>query len=297
MSAFKKLFSDLVNADGDSTKLFKDASAGKPNIKVFVKETSPYFLVSDSFFYVPAYFTQGALDEFKKKNPSRQLGDLTEKVMLITKWSLELKRVDSDQVFTSYYGLEVRLIVHAFQPRLDEELHPARYPINLYRDDEFKTAIQHFRHRSIQQSLASCSADASKPVVEGKDDWHFKEGSTKVALLNTVRSKSVNAGSAKVKGGAAAKRDAKSNNKAKKAVATVVSSKVAKFTPSLPKKAATPAKGKKSAGKISSGKKALPTPNAQQSPGTKPSMQTFKQFLAHRSQSGAKRSAGKISKK
>jgi len=280
MSAFKKLFTDLVNADGDSSKLFKES---KPNIKVFVKETSPYFLVSDSFFYVPAYFTQSALDEFKKKNPSRQLGDLNEKVILITKWSLELRRVDSDSVFTSYYGLEVRLIVHAFQPRLDEELHPARYPINLYRDDELKTAIQHFRHRSIQQSLSSCSADAGKPVVEGKDDWHFKEGSTKVAILNNVRAKPAAAGSAKVKGGAVAKKVVKSDGKTKKVAAAAVSSKVAKFTPSQPKKAATPAKGKKSAGKVSSGKKAAATPSHQPSPGNKPSMATFKQFLHHRS--------------
>lgn len=71
---------------------------------------------------------------------------------------------------------------------------------------------------------------------------------------------------------------------------------MSKFTPSQPKKAATPAKGKKSAGKVSSGKKALPTPNAQQSPGAKPSMQTFKQFLAHKSMTGSKKSAGKFKK-
>jgi len=51
MSAFKKLFTDIINADGDTSRLNKDLA--KQSIKVFVKETSPYFLVSDSFFYVP----------------------------------------------------------------------------------------------------------------------------------------------------------------------------------------------------------------------------------------------------
>ena len=109
-SAFKTLFTEIVNAGGDFSKLNKDIS--KQSLKVFVKETAPYFLVSDSFFYVPAYFTQGALDDFSKKFPSVKPSDLTEKVILISSWSIELKKVDSNAVFTSYAGLEVRLIVN-----------------------------------------------------------------------------------------------------------------------------------------------------------------------------------------
>jgi len=70
-----------------------------------------------------------------------QLQDLNEKVILITKWSLELKKVNSNDVFTSYAGLEVRLIVREFKPQLGIALHPTRWPTNLYRDDEFKTII------------------------------------------------------------------------------------------------------------------------------------------------------------
>ncbi len=270
-------------------------------LKVYVKETQPYFLVSDSFFYVPAYFTQAALDDFKKKNPSHSLTELTEKVVLISNWSLELKRVDSNAVFTSYSGLEVRLIIHAFKPQFQEALHPARYPTNLYRDDEFKTTIQAFRHRSVQASLAGHKADEQplsgkgEPIVAGKDDWHFKEGSTKVALVQAARPKAVPAGSAKVKGGAAAKRVAKALSKdAKKGAKT--SDKVASFTPS--KKAATPAqKGKKSATAI--GRKSVPTPTGgkKETPAAKISMQTFKQFLKTHKDSGkaqlGKRSAPK----
>lgn len=303
MSAFKKLFTDIVNADGDSSKLSKDMS--KQMLKVFVKETQPYFLVSDSFFYVPAYFTQAALDDFKKKFSNVALNDLHEKVVLISNWSLELKRVDSNAVFTSYGGLEVRLIIHAFKPQLSDALHPTRWPTNLYRDDEFKTTIQHFRHRSVQKSLASHhDADIApgakgEGVVSGKDDWHFKEGSTKVVTLSSARPKAA-AGAAKVKGGAAGKRAGKAAAKVAKKPVAKSTEKVLKFTPS--KKGATPAKGKKSVG--AAAKKTMATPSGKKSAGTtdRMTMQTFKQFLklnkgAKGKQVLGKRSAGKKSAK
>jgi len=55
VSAFKTLFTDMVNACGESSKQNKELT--KQMLKVFVKETHPFFLVSDSYFYVPAYFT------------------------------------------------------------------------------------------------------------------------------------------------------------------------------------------------------------------------------------------------
>jgi hypothetical protein len=273
-------------------------------LKVFVKETQPYFLVSDSFFYVPAYFTQAALDDFKKKNPSHSLTDLEEKVVLISNWSLELKRVDSNAVFTSYSGLEVRLIIHAFKPQFQEGLHPVRYPTNLYRDDEFKTTIQHFRHRSVQASLATLKSDEQplngkgEPIVSGKDDWHFKEGTTKVAVLPAARLKASTGGSAKVKGGAANKRIQKAVSKVEKK-AGKTSDKVATFTPS--KNIAPAQKGKKSV--TTGAKKNVPTPTGgkKETPSAKLSMQTFKQFLKTHKDGGknlGKRSApGKKSAK
>jgi len=283
-------------------------------LKVFVKETNPYFLISDSYFYVPAYFTQAALDDFEKKFPTTKVGDLNEKVILITGWSLELKKVDSNTVFTSYAGLEVRLVVNGFKPQLGEAIHPTRWPTNLYRDDEFKTTIQHFRHRSIQANLEKMPATdvplfskggVDQGIVSGKDDWTFNEGSTKVVTLGGAKKAAAAASSsaAKVKGGAkrAGKVASKSAKKATKAAAPV-SAKVAKFTPSKPKNASA-AKGKKSA--TGAGKKALPTPvGAKKSaPATndKMTMKSFKQFIKfQKGKKGTtlgKRSAGKKSNK
>ena len=73
-------------------------------------------MVSDSYFYVPAYFTQAALNEYNTKFSQVNILDLESKVIIITKWSLELRKVNSSEVFTSYSGLECRLIVHSFKP-------------------------------------------------------------------------------------------------------------------------------------------------------------------------------------
>jgi hypothetical protein len=71
-------------------------------------------------------------------------------VVVLNQWSLELRRVNSAEVFTSYGNIEVRLVVHSFKPNLNERLNPNRYPINLFRDDELKTQIQQFRHAALQ---------------------------------------------------------------------------------------------------------------------------------------------------
>ena len=309
MSAFKKLFTDMINAGGDQDKLSKDMR--KQMLKVFVKESQPHFLVSDSYFYVPAYFTPAALSEFKEKFSNVSISDLEAKVILVTNWSLELKRSDA---FTSYAGLEVRLIVHSFKPQLQEQLHPVRWPTNLYRDDEFKTTIQAFRHAQVQASVAKNSTDLA-PLSGGKghvsqgvitqkgDEWSFKEGNTKVAALGGAVKKVVaSTSAAKVKGGASGKRAAKASSKAKKSTtkasaASKTTDKVMKYTPS--KKAATAAKpkGKQSAATKKAG--AVPTPSGKKSKATtdKMTMATFKQFLKYHDKKGSKSSTAILGKR
>jgi len=115
-----------------------------------VKESYPYFLVTDGYFFVQLYFTKEAVADFKSKFNNVNITDLHDRVILINNWTLELKRVNSAEVFTSYANLEVRLIAHSFKPNLNERLNPTRYPTNLFRDDEMKTIIQHFRHDALQ---------------------------------------------------------------------------------------------------------------------------------------------------
>jgi hypothetical protein len=274
MSAFKSLFTAMINADGDASKMSADFA--KNSIKVFIKETSPYFLVSDSFFYVPAYFTKAALDEHAKKFPNVKVADLAEKVILINNWSLELKRVDSNVVFTSYAGVEVRLIIHSFKPQLNESITPTRWPTNLYRDDEFKTTIQRARHNATVAALAKANTGDAK-IFAGKGfDWNFKEGNTAIVAVTGAAKKAAapaTTAAAKVKGGAAAKRTAKAASKDTKKVVKAAPSKtvekVLKFTP------------KKAVGKKSTGKKAASPGGKKSAAGTtdQMTMQTFKKFI------------------
>lgn len=211
MSAFKQLYTQMVQAGGNYDAL--PSTLLKKDLQVFVKESRPYFLVSDSFFYVPAYFTQAAMTEYNSKFSSVNVLDLESKVIVITKWSLELRKVNSAEVFTSYAGLECRLIVHSFKPQLKENLHPTRYPTNLYRDDEFKTTIQAFRHKQVCAAAAS-KASSMPQIGSGKGnvnqgvisnscgEWSFKEGTTKTVALGGGKPKKAGADSAvKVKGG------------------------------------------------------------------------------------------------
>jgi hypothetical protein len=146
-SAFKQLYSEIFNQGGDFSKVNKDFR--KP-LKCYVKESFPHFLVSDGYFFVPAYFTKEALSEFKAKFSNVNVVDLKDKVIVFNNWTLEMKKVNSSEVFTSYANLEAKLIVTSFKPLIGEKQPPSRFPTNLYRDDEVKTTIQHFRHQNIQ---------------------------------------------------------------------------------------------------------------------------------------------------
>ena len=234
-SAFKTLYTEMIKAKGDYSAL--PTNLLKKDLQVFVKESRPYFLVSDSFFYVPAYFTQAAMTEYSSKFSQVNVHDLENKVVVITKWSLELRKVNSAEVFTSYGGLECRLIVHSFKPQLKENLHPTRHPTNLYRDDEFKTTVQAFRHSQV--CAAAAKGSASAPAIgSGKGnvsqgimtnscgEWSFKEGNTKTVSLGGGKKKTGGDAKVSVKGG---KKIAKKPVKGKgSAVAAIVSGKASK---------------------------------------------------------------------
>jgi hypothetical protein len=293
MSAFKQLFTLMIEAGGDESKL--PADLRKKDLQVFVKESKPYFLVSDSYFYVPAYFTSAALTEFKQKFSQITLEELETKVIVITKWNLELRKASE---FTSYAGLECRLIVHSFKPLLKEKLHPTRFPTNLYRDDEFKTTIQHFRHNQLKAAaeksagmapLSGGKGAVSQGIIEGgAGEWQFKAGKTAVVSHAGKAAPAVKAASAapKVKGGA------KHHAKAAAKAAGKSSAVVAKVLKATPKSGKTPSKAP---GKESARPKTAGTPDAGKKSTNEKGGMTMKQYQKFLQNQKAK--AGKASKK
>ena len=318
-SAFKQLFTEMLNQGGDFSKVSKDL---KKPLKTYVKESYPFFLVTDGYFFVQAYFTKEAVAEYKAKFGNVNITDLHDRVVVLNSWSLEIRKVNSAEVFTSYGNLEIRLIVSSFKPNLNERLNPTRYPINLFRDDEVKTQIQQFRHSALQASLSknvkgdslpdiTKVSTASKAKVEGGivkassakgDDFaefSFKEGTTAVVALKDIYVQEHGAaakapeaaGVPKVKGGkAAAKAASKSAGKAKKAAGKKSTDKtvekVLKYTPSKSAaKKETPQKGASSAKKSTTGGKkqtpAMPSPGGKKSTKTtdQMTMAQFKKYL------------------
>ena len=60
----------------------------------------------------------------------------------INSWSIEL--VGNTNCFTSYAGLEMRMIINQMDIKKDFKVELKKYPTNLYRDDKMKISIQNF---------------------------------------------------------------------------------------------------------------------------------------------------------
>ena len=63
VSAFKQLYTEVLKNGGDVSKL--PSKIVNKKIKCFVKESGRFFLVTDAWFYLPCYFIQMAVSEFK----------------------------------------------------------------------------------------------------------------------------------------------------------------------------------------------------------------------------------------
>ncbi len=95
VSAFKKLYSAMINNGGNLSKVqseFKDASGKVKKIKCFVKESFPYFLATDNHFYVPCYFTKKAVDDFKSKHSGINITDLNPRLSRLENGLSKCKR-------------------------------------------------------------------------------------------------------------------------------------------------------------------------------------------------------------
>ena len=114
-------------------------------LRCSVKETMPNFLVTDGSFFISAYFTPDSYKDFRKQNASLRVTDLNDIMVQINKWSIELAG-NSDH-FTSYNGIEMKMIIHQMDLKKDFRVELKKYPTNLYRDDKMKSQITNFLNR------------------------------------------------------------------------------------------------------------------------------------------------------
>jgi len=201
-SAFKQLYTDMINSGGNSAKC--DSAATKKQIKCFVKESFPHFLVTDNHFYVPMYMTKKCVDGFKSGHSNVNISDLKSKVVVLTDWTLQMAKVNSADVFTSYGGIEIKLIVNSFKLAQNEKSKVllSRYPVNLYRDDEMKNLINNYTHGCVVKAVNSGVKGESMPNLGQKgaggagvvsfasgnnfSSWNFKSGSVATVDMATI---------------------------------------------------------------------------------------------------------------
>lgn len=177
-SAFKDLYTSILKG-GNLSNIEK--SIPKKQIRCFIKESFPHFLVTDDYFYIPCYFTKKAVDEFKNQFSNVNITDLKSKTLVLKEWSMEVAKVDSASVFTSYAGIEIKLIVKSFKvEKGDASL--TRYPLNLYRDDEIKTLIQSYLHNQVASSVKSgCKGDSLPDMSKLSSKGSVSQGVVKFA--------------------------------------------------------------------------------------------------------------------
>lgn len=216
-SSFKYLWTTVFNNNGDFSKV--PDKVRKTPIKCYVKESSPYFLVTDDFFYVPCYFTKKAADSVKN------LADLRGRVIVINDWSLELAKVKSEDVFTSYGGVELKLIVNSLTAKAGDSISLNRHPANIYRDAEVKTCIGNFIWNAQKKAIASGVKGDSLPDIsklsgkgnvsqgivkfaagEAFSNFGFKAANTATVALPSRGKSSAKAVKPTVKGGLSAKK-------------------------------------------------------------------------------------------
>lgn len=269
-------------------------------------------MVTDGYFYVPCYFTKKAVDQFHQKFGNQNITDLKNRVIKINEWTLELNRVNSANVFTSYGGLECRLVVKSFtpEPKKDESSNLPRTPFNLYRDDEMKILIQNYNHSAVSGAVKGASAalpdiakmntkgNVSQGIVSfGNPAYSHKEGKSQVVDLNSIFRQEKGADALKKQqvgnSGVRARGGVKASSKAiaKKGGAAPVTGKLAKFTPAGKAQAA-----KKSTTRIAKaikGSLVSPGPDANKGTANVSSMRDFNKLVNRVKSLKGKKSTGR----
>lgn len=118
-SCFKTLAFELLSKNGDFSKLNEKIRNSK--LKCWVKQTYPRFLISDGSFFMSAFFTKEAFERcHQSKEQNIDITHLQDGLILINKWSLELSLVNSAEEFTSYGGIQIKMIIYDFKVKTED---------------------------------------------------------------------------------------------------------------------------------------------------------------------------------
>ena len=111
-SAFKMLLINFLAANGDPLKLDKKFTK---TIRVGVKEVEPQFVLTDGQFNVSGYISREAYEDYNKNTANKvPIMELRDYMLNLERWTIDLVQTTSTESFTSYAGIEMRLIITKF---------------------------------------------------------------------------------------------------------------------------------------------------------------------------------------
>lgn len=149
---FKMIATELLAVGADPMQLPR---ALRQPFQCFVRETYPYFMVTDGYHYINLNFTFDALAKFQKET-GMSTCDTQHFLVCVDNWSVELGLVANSRTdFMSCSNLTFKFVVHHMSLVTKEKLQMADHlwPANLYRDPEMRAHINCFLFSEQQKVL------------------------------------------------------------------------------------------------------------------------------------------------
>ncbi len=145
---FKKAVLSFLEHDGVWSKV--PASLKKPFSCVCFLD-NPQLILNDESHFIGAYLTKQAFDSYRRSKAPK-LSEAHSEKFKISDWMLELVKVDSETIYTSYADREVRLIVKNIKADPDSKISPNSFIDNLHRDNDVKLQVSRMNLEEIREN-------------------------------------------------------------------------------------------------------------------------------------------------
>lgn len=174
---FKKIAISLLENDNEWDKV--PASLKGPfSAQAFID--NPQFILNDETHFVGAYLTKSAFDAYRKAYKVK-LSESRHEYFIVENWYLELVKVDSEEVFTSYADREVRLVIEKLKHDPKSNLTANTFVENLHRDNDLKLQVARMNLEEVREATEMPDlGDLSR--VEGKKVGVDKKATQEVDL-------------------------------------------------------------------------------------------------------------------
>jgi hypothetical protein len=176
---FKKAALSLLEHNGNWKKVPASLKTAF-SCQVFID--NPQWIVNDETHFIGAYPTKQAFDAYRKTWKEVRLSESAHSKFLISDWSLELVKVESEEVYTSYVDREVRLVINSIKPDPDSSLTPNSFVENLHRDNDIKLQISRLNLEEIREHTEVFDCGDLSRYEESKKTGVAKDACQDVSL-------------------------------------------------------------------------------------------------------------------